>query len=84
MDEPTTGLHLYAIDKPLKALYKLVEKGNTVIIIEHNLDVIKNMDYIIDLGPHGGEKGGELLFEGKPEDIFGTKNSATAEFLKSS
>lgn len=84
LDEPTTGLHLYDIDKLLKALYKLVEKGNTVIIIEHNLDVIKNMDYIIDLGPHGGEKGGELLFEGKPEDIFGTKNSATAEFLKSS
>ena len=84
LDEPTTGLHLYDIDKLLQALYKLVEKGNTVIIIEHNLDVIKNMDYIIDLGPNGGEGGGELLFEGKPEDIIGTKNSATAEFLQSS
>lgn len=82
LDEPTTGLHLYDINKLLKALYKLVEKGNTVIIIEHNLDVIKNMDYIVDLGPDGGEGGGQLLFQGKPTDILKVKNSSTAQFLK--
>jgi excinuclease ABC subunit A len=82
LDEPTTGLHLYDINKLLQGLYKLVEKGNTVIVIEHNLDVIKNMDYIIDLGPKGGDGGGEVLFQGKPEDIYGVKNSATAQFLK--
>lgn len=81
LDEPTTGLHLYDINKLLQALYKLVEKGNTVIVIEHNLDVIKNMDYVIDLGPDGGEGGGRILFQGKPSDIFGTQGSATAEFL---
>ena len=84
LDEPTTGLHLYDISKLLHALYTLVEKGNTVIVIEHNLDVIKNMDYIIDLGPDGGEAGGQVLFQGKPEDIQSAKNSATAQFLKTS
>ena len=82
LDEPTTGLHLYDINKLLKGLYKLVEKGNTVVIIEHNLDVIKNMDYIIDLGPDGGEGGGTILFQGKPRDVLKAKNSVTAQFLK--
>ncbi len=82
LDEPTTGLHLYDIDKLLKALYKLVEAGNTVVIIEHNLDVIKNMDYIVDLGPDGGDGGGQVLFQGRPDDIFSVKNSSTAQFLK--
>lgn len=82
LDEPTTGLHLYDINKLLQGLYKLVEKGNTVVVIEHNLDVIKNMDYIVDLGPSGGNKGGQILFQGKPEDIVNVENSATAQFLK--
>lgn len=82
LDEPTTGLHLHDVNKLLQGLYKLVEKGNTVVVIEHNLDVIKNTDYIIDLGPSGGDGGGEILFQGKPEDIVHVKNSATAQFLK--
>ena len=82
LDEPTTGLHLYDIDKLLNALYKLVEKGNTVVVIEHNLDVIKNADYIIDLGPEGGEKGGQILFQGTVNDIIKKKDSHTAHFLR--
>ena len=82
LDEPTTGLHLYDIDKLLNALYKLVEKGNTVVVIEHNLDVIKNADYIIDLGPEGGEKGGHILFQGTVNDIIKKKDSHTAHFLR--
>lgn len=82
LDEPTTGLHMYDIDKLLQALYMLVQKGNTVLVIEHNLDVINNMDYIIDLGPEGGNKGGQVIGTGSPEDIMNIKNSYTGEYLK--
>jgi excinuclease ABC subunit A len=82
LDEPTTGLHMYDIDKLLQALYMLVQKGNTVLVIEHNLDVINNMDYIIDLGPEGGNKGGQVIGTGSPGDIMNIKNSYTGEYLK--
>lgn len=82
LDEPTTGLHLYDINKLLQALYKLVEHGNTVIVIEHNLDVIKNCDYVIDLGPDGGEKGGNILFEGPPEVLAKQSHSYTGSYLQ--
>lgn len=82
LDEPTTGLHLYDINKLLQALYKLVEQGNTVVVIEHNLDVIKNCDYVIDLGPEGGEKGGQILYEGTPEELAKSGKSHTGEYLK--
>lgn len=82
LDEPTTGLHFEDIRVLLGVLNKLVDKGNTVIIIEHNLDVIKSADYLIDLGPEGGRKGGEILFTGTPEEMLKCKNSYTAPFLK--
>ncbi|MFX0077365.1 MAG: ATP-binding cassette domain-containing protein, partial [Candidatus Hermodarchaeota archaeon] len=82
LDEPTTGLSLYDINFLLKVLQKLVDKGNTVIIIEHNMDIIKSVDYVIDLGPEGGEKGGKIIAEGTPEDIINNKSSFTAEYLK--
>lgn len=82
LDEPTTGLHFDDVRKLLKVLQKLVDMGNTVIVIEHNLDVIKNADWIIDLGPEGGEKGGYIVAEGTPEEIANNKNSVTGEFLK--
>lgn len=82
LDEPTTGLHFEDIRVLLGVLNKLVDKGNTVIVIEHNLDVVKCADYIIDLGPEGGEKGGNILAEGKPEEIVNNKKSYTAKFLK--
>ena len=82
MDEPTTGLHLYDINKLLQALYKLVEGGNTVVLIEHNLDVIKNCDYVIDLGPEGGDKGGYILFEGSPEELAAKPQSHTGKYLR--
>lgn len=81
LDEPTTGLHFADIEKLLLALRKLTDLGNTVVVIEHNLDVIKNADWIIDLGPEGGEKGGELIAEGSPSDIAKVKNSYTGQFL---
>ncbi len=81
LDEPTTGLHFDDINKLLKVLNLLVEKGNTVIVIEHELDVIKNCDYIIDLGPEGGDKGGEVVASGKINDLKKAKNSYTAKFL---
>lgn len=81
-DEPTTGLHFHDIKKLLYALNKLVDQGNTVIIIEHNMDMIKCADWIIDLGPEGGEKGGSVTFEGTPEDMAKLKNNYTAKFLK--
>ena len=83
LDEPTTGLHFSDIQLLLNVLHDLVNKGNTVIIIEHNLDVIKTADWIIDLGPGGGESGGEILIEGSPENIIKNKKSYTAQFLKS-
>jgi excinuclease ABC subunit A len=83
LDEPTTGLHFDDIKKLLRVLDYLVELKNTVVIIEHNLDVIKTADYIIDLGPEGGDKGGNVVGTGTPEEIAGIrKGSYTAEFLK--
>ncbi|WP_163377845.1 excinuclease ABC subunit UvrA [Cyclobacterium sp. SYSU L10401] len=82
LDEPTTGLHFQDIGHLLEVLNRLVDKGNTVLIIEHNMDVIKVADHIVDLGPEGGEKGGEILFSGKPEDMVDHQSSYTARFLK--
>ncbi len=82
LDEPTTGLHFQDIQHLLDVLNKLADKGNTVLVIEHNLDVIKVADYIIDLGPEGGDKGGELVACGTPEEIINEKKSYTAQFLK--
>ena len=82
LDEPTTGLHFADIDKLLRVLFELVARGNTVVVIEHNLDVIKCADYIIDLGPEGGEKGGSLVAEGRPEDLVASEVSYTGAFLK--
>ncbi len=83
LDEPTTGLHFEDIRVLLGVLNKLVDKGNTVIVIEHNLDIIKCADHIIDMGPEGGEKGGEILFSGTPEEIISSKKSYTASYLRS-
>ena len=82
LDEPTTGLHFEDVKMLLHVLHGLVEKGNTVVIIEHNLDVIKSSDWIIDLGPEGGEGGGNIVAEGTPEMVSGMKNSYTGQFLQ--
>ncbi len=82
LDEPTTGLHFEDIQHLLNVLNKLVDRGNTVLVIEHNLDVIKVADHIIDLGPEGGDGGGKILFEGTPEELIKNKESHTAKFLK--
>ncbi len=82
LDEPTTGLHFQDIQHLLDVLNKLVDRGNTVLVIEHNLDMIKVADHIIDIGPEGGQAGGEILFEGIPEDLVDVKESFTAKFLK--
>ncbi len=82
LDEPTTGLHFADVDKLLNVLQRLVDRGNTVLVIEHNLEVIKNADYIIDLGPDGGDKGGELVFSGTPEELVKNKTSHTGWYLK--
>ena len=82
LDEPTTGLHFADVDNLLKVLSKLVDSGNTVIIIEHNMDVIKTADHIIDLGPEGGDKGGEVLVDGPPEEVAKNKRSYTGQYLK--
>ena len=82
LDEPTTGLHFADLEKLLLVLRRLVDVGNTVIVIEHNLDVIKNADYIIDLGPDGGEKGGEVVATGSPSEIAANTKSYTGQFLK--
>ncbi len=81
LDEPTTGLHFADIDRLLKVLHQLVDKGNTVLIIEHNLDVIKSVDWVIDLGPGGGDKGGEIVAEGEPEKVAKVKKSYTGRYL---
>lgn len=82
LDEPTTGLHFADIDRLLGVLQRLVDRGNTVLVIEHNLDVIKNADHIIDLGPDGGDRGGEVVFCGTPEEIVRHKSSYTGHYLK--
>lgn len=82
LDEPTTGLHFADVKRLLHVLNQLVEKGNTVLVIEHNLDVIKNADWVIDLGPEGGNKGGEILAIGTPEDVANVKTSYTGQYLK--
>ena len=82
LDEPTTGLHFADIKKLLEVLHRLREDGNTVIVIEHNLDVIKSADYLIDLGPEGGEKGGQVVATGTPEEVAENENSYTGKFLK--
>jgi excinuclease ABC subunit A len=81
LDEPTTGLHFEDIKRLLSVLHKLVDKGNTVLIIEHNLDVIKSVDWIIDLGPEGGDKGGEIVAAGTPKEIIKVKKSYTGQYL---
>ena len=81
LDEPTTGLHFADIDRLLESLNLLVDNGHSVVVIEHNLDVIKTADHIIDLGPEGGHKGGELLACGTPEEIAACKKSHTGRFL---
>jgi excinuclease ABC subunit A len=82
LDEPSTGLHFHDIKHLLNVVHKLVNKGNTVIIIEHNLDIIKVADHIIDLGPDGGRKGGEVIFSGRPEELIQQKDNYTAQYLK--
>ncbi|MBU1256311.1 excinuclease ABC subunit UvrA, partial [Patescibacteria group bacterium] len=82
LDEPTTGLHFHDLNKLLKTLKTLVNQDNTVVIIEHNLDVIKNADHIIDLGPKGGEKGGEVIAEGTPRELANKFTTPTAQELK--
>ncbi len=82
LDEPTTGLHLYDIEKLIEVLYQLVNKGNTVIVIEHNEEVLKNCQYLIDLGPEGGDKGGEVVYQGPTEGVSKEKRSYTGQYLK--
>ena len=82
LDEPTTGLHWADVDKLLVILQRLASGGNTVLVIEHNMDVIKVADYIIDLGPEGGDEGGRLIAEGTPEEIANCEKSYTGKFLK--
>ena len=81
LDEPTTGLHFYDIDRLLQTLRELANKGNTVVIIEHNLDVIKNCQYIIDLGPEGGDKGGHVVYQGEINGLLKEKRSYTGQYL---
>jgi excinuclease ABC subunit A len=82
LDEPTTGLHFADIEKLLDVLQRLVDAGNTVLVIEHNLDVIKQADWIVDLGPEGGDAGGEVIATGTPEDVAEVDASYTGRFLR--
>ena len=82
MDEPTTGLHTHDIKKLLAIINKIVDRGNTVIIIEHNVDIIKCADHIIDLGPEGGAAGGKILTKGTPEEVMKNSEGDTAKYLK--
>jgi excinuclease ABC subunit A len=82
LDEPTTGLHFADIEKLLDVLQRLVDSGNTVLVIEHNLDVIKQADWIVDLGPEGGEAGGEVIATGTPEQVAEVEESYTGQFLR--
>ncbi|MFI3285640.1 MAG: excinuclease ABC subunit UvrA [Rikenellaceae bacterium] len=81
-DEPTTGLHFHDINRLLKAFYALIERGHSVVVVEHNMDVIKCADWVVDIGPEAGDYGGEILFEGRPEELMNVKNSYTAQFLR--
>ena len=82
LDEPTTGLHFEDIAKLLEVLHQLVEQGNTVVVIEHNLEVVKTADWIIDMGPEGGDGGGKIVAKGTPEDIVKSKKGFTGKYLK--
>src|SRR3712207_6280737 len=82
LDEPTTGLHFHDVAKLLDVLHELVEQGNTVVVIEHNLEVIKTADWIIDMGPEGGDGGGTIVAQGTPEDVAATPASHTGRFLR--
>jgi excinuclease ABC subunit A len=82
LDEPTTGLHFHDIEQLLSVLHRLRDKGNTVVVIEHNLDVIKTADWLIDLGPEGGDGGGRIIATGTPEDVAANDASFTGEYLR--
>jgi excinuclease ABC subunit A len=82
LDEPTTGLHFADIEKLLETLQRLVDAGNTMLVIEHNLDVIKQADWLVDLGPEGGEAGGEVIADGTPEEVAQVEESFTGQFLR--
>src|SRR6202012_4707399 len=82
LDEPTTGLHFHDVKKLLEVLQELVDAGNTVVVIEHNLEVIKTADWIVDLGPEGGDGGGEIVAQGTPEDVAKNSRSYTGQYLK--
>ncbi|MFN7656603.1 MAG: excinuclease ABC subunit A, partial [Dolichospermum sp.] len=82
IDEPTTGLSFYDVHKLLDVLQRLVDKGNSILVIEHNLDVIRCSDWVIDLGPEGGDKGGEIIAAGTPEDVAQNSRSYTGEYLR--
>ena len=82
LDEPTTGLHFEDVRKLLEVLHRLVDQGNSVVVIEHNLDVIKTSDYILDLGPDGGVRGGEVVAAGTPEEVAATPASYTGQYLQ--
>ncbi|MCW2965932.1 MAG: excinuclease subunit, partial [Actinomycetia bacterium] len=82
LDEPTTGLHFADIEKLLETLQRLVDAGNTMLVIEHNLDVIKQADWLVDLGPEGGEAGGEIVATGTPEEVAQVPESYTGQFLR--
>jgi excinuclease ABC subunit A len=82
LDEPTTGLHIADVHRLIDVLQRLADNGNTVIVIEHNMDLIKTADYIIDLGPEGGNRGGTLVVCGTPEDVAACENSYTGQYLQ--
>jgi len=81
-DEPTTGLHVHDISKLLISLNSLIEIGHSIVVVEHNSEIIKSADWVIDLGPDGGDNGGEIIFEGTPDDIVNCKESYTGKYLK--